>query len=60
MTGTFKQYRENIIQDAENRYLVQLMNSTEWNIKEACKVADLSRPRLYALLKKYDISRASS
>ena len=60
LTGTFKQYRENIIQDAENRYLVQLMNSTEWNIKEACKVADLSRPRLYALLKKYDISRANS
>ncbi len=58
--STLKQYRENIIEEAEKSYLVKLMDSTGWNIKDACKFSDLSRPRLYALLKKHNISRNAS
>ena len=57
MLISFKQYREQTINDAEQRYLGQLMDETGWNVKEACRVSDLSRPRLYALLKKHGISR---
>lgn len=53
----FRKYREEIIHEAERHYLGNLMDSAEWNIKRACKISRLSRPRLYALLKKHDISR---
>lgn len=57
--ATFKQFRENIIHDGEKNYLQQLMDDTEWNIRDACRISELSRPRLYALLKKHNISRNS-
>ena len=56
----YKQYREDIVLKAEKHYLVSLMNNTVWNIKQACKISELSRPRLYALLKKHDITRANN
>jgi len=52
-----KKYRDTVIQEIEAQYLVKLMKATSWNIKEACSLSGLSRPRLYALLKKYNISR---
>ncbi len=55
--GTYKQYREDVVHKAEKHYLLNLMDNTGWNIKEACKNSGLSRPRLYALLKKHHISR---
>jgi two-component system NtrC family response regulator len=49
--------REAAIMETESSYLRNLMNHTAWNIKEACRLAVLSRPRLYSLLKKYHITR---
>lgn len=54
---TFKQFRDRILQQAEQSYLEDLMNATDWSIKKACKTAGLSRARLYGLLKKHKISR---
>jgi two-component system NtrC family response regulator len=53
-----RHFRENAISEAEQQYLYDLMSLTGGNIKEACKISGLSRPRLYALLKKYHISRS--
>ena len=41
----------------EKQYLTNLLSVTDWNIKETCRLADISRPRLYELLRKYDLSR---
>lgn len=55
--STLKDFREVTIIDAEKKYLENLMSLTKGNIREACTTSSLSRPRLYALLKKYKISR---
>ncbi|MCF8079716.1 MAG: sigma-54 dependent transcriptional regulator [Desulfobacterales bacterium] len=47
--------REKALAEAEKRYLQDLMRAAKGNISKACKIADLSRSRLYTLLKKYDI-----
>lgn len=52
-----REFRESAVAEAEQGYLYELMSLTEGDIKEACKLSGLSRPRLYALLKKYHISR---
>lgn len=52
-----KEFREAAIEEAESRYLKDLMNLTGSKIKEACRLSGLSRARLYALLKKHKISR---
>lgn len=56
---TLKQYREEGICSLEKEYLENLMIKTRWNIKEACQISDLSRSRLYGLMKKFQISRNS-
>jgi two-component system NtrC family response regulator len=56
---SLRDFRENAIFDAEQHYLEDLMSLTGGDIKEACKMSGLSRPRLYALLKKYHVSRLS-
>ncbi len=50
-------YREKAIAEAEKEYLENLMKITAGNIKESCRISGLSRPRLYALLKKYNITK---
>jgi DNA-binding NtrC family response regulator len=47
--------REKVMAEAEERYLQELMQVSKGDISTACKIADLSRSRLYTLLKKYDI-----
>ena len=49
--------REAAIAEAEAHYLKKLLALTEGNIRQACRIADLSRSRLYALMKKYSISK---
>lgn len=52
-----RDYRESAVAQVEKEYLTHLM---EWNgksIREACHVSGLSRPHLYALLKKHGIRR---
>jgi two-component system NtrC family response regulator len=56
---TLRDFRENAISEAEQQYLYDLMSFTGGDIKDACKISGLSRPRLYALLKKYHISRSA-
>ncbi len=52
-----KGFRESALQEAERQYLEDLMSIAGSNIREACRISGLSRPRLYALMKKYRISR---
>ena len=54
---TLKDYREDAILQTEKQYLENLIKHTEGNIKEACRISGLSRPRLYALLKKFNITK---
>lgn len=57
---SYKKYREHVFNHAEKPYLKKLLTTTGWNIDEACTISELSRSRLYALLKKHDISRSRS
>ena len=52
-----RDYRETLVTEAEKTYLQNLMATTGGNIEEACRISGLSRPRLYALLKKYQITK---
>jgi two-component system, NtrC family, response regulator len=54
---TLKDYREDAILKSEKQYLESLLKLTEGNIKEACHTSGLSRPRLYALLKKFNLTK---
>jgi len=60
LTGTslpnLKEVREEAICKIEQHYLKELMDHTKDNIETACKVSGLSRSRLYALLKKYNLT----
>lgn len=54
---TMKDFRDTAISEAERRYLTELKTVSGGNIREACRISGLSRPRLYALLKKYGLTR---
>ena len=55
-----KAYREEAIAIAEREYLERLIRTTDGKVKEICRLSGLSRPRLYALLKKYNITRQTA
>jgi len=57
ISGRLKDFREQVLSKAERKYLKNLMSMTQWKIQDACRISNLSRPRLYALLKKYAITR---
>ncbi len=54
---SFKEFREEVMAREEHRYFTELMRRTERNIGEAQNIADVSRTRLYELLKKHGLSR---
>ena len=54
---TLKSYRDAVVQNAEKKYLHSLMSFVAGNIQKSCLLSGLSRPRLYALLKKHQIAR---
>ncbi len=54
---SLKDFRQNIIANAEKKYLENLMKNLNWDIKLACKHSGLKRARLYQLLKTYQISK---
>ncbi len=56
---TLQDYREELLNRAEQHYLTTLMSQAHTDIGLACDISGLSQSRLYALLKKYDISRKS-
>ncbi|HNY66088.1 MAG TPA: sigma-54 dependent transcriptional regulator [Deltaproteobacteria bacterium] len=53
---SLKDVREEAVSEIEVQYLKELLRQTKSDIKTACKISGLSRSRLYALLKKYEIS----
>lgn len=52
-----KQLREQIIDQVERTYLSKLMPKADYDLMKVSKVSGLSKPRLYALLQKYNITR---
>ncbi|HWI41390.1 MAG TPA: sigma-54 dependent transcriptional regulator [Verrucomicrobiae bacterium] len=50
-------YRDSIWEEAERRYLHDLMASAGNDIAEACRISGLSTSRLYALLKTREVPR---
>ncbi|MBW6512237.1 MAG: sigma 54-interacting transcriptional regulator [Desulfuromonadaceae bacterium] len=49
-------FRSGIFSLAEKRYLASLVRYAGQNVSQACRLAGLSRSRLYSLLKKHQIS----
>lgn len=52
-----QEFRDSVYAQAEKQYLLDLMEISAKDIPEACRISGLSQSRLYALLKKYSISR---
>lgn len=52
-----KDYRADALAELESQYLKELISISGGEIKKACDLSGLSRARLYALLKTYDIQR---
>ncbi len=50
-------YRDAVYHEAEKNYLHDLLALAEQNIAEACLLSGLSQSRLYALMKKHDVTR---
>jgi two-component system NtrC family response regulator len=53
LSQTLKARRQSILDVLEQDYLKDLMSNTDGDIRKACEISGLSRPRLYSLLKKY-------
>ncbi len=54
---SLKEFRQVSYAQLEQKYLRQLLSISNGKIKEACKIADVSRGRLYELMKQYDIQK---
>jgi two-component system NtrC family response regulator len=52
----WQEYRKHHISKGEMRYLHELISLAGGNIMKAAKISGLSRPHLYGLLKKYNLS----
>lgn len=52
---TLRDYRESAVARIEKEYLTRLVGGCGGSILNACRVSGLSRPHLYALLKKYGL-----
>ncbi|MFZ5571785.1 MAG: sigma-54-dependent transcriptional regulator [Thermodesulfobacteriota bacterium] len=55
-----REYRQEVIQDAERRYMAHLLRRVGQDIKTAIEVAGVGQARFYALLKKYRLSRKNN
>ena len=53
----YREFRQSVVDEAEKKYLRNLMALAHGNIKKACHLAGLGRTRLYTLLKKHAVSR---
>ncbi|HDQ39920.1 MAG TPA: sigma-54-dependent Fis family transcriptional regulator [Desulfonatronum sp.] len=50
-----KEYRARVLAEIESRYLRKLLRIAENNIAKACEISGMSRPRLYAMIQKYNL-----
>ena len=57
---SFKEYKNRVNENAEIHYIRELISASGNNVKEACRLAGVSRARLYQLLKKYNLSITSN
>jgi two-component system NtrC family response regulator len=57
---TIQEMREKVVDEAERKYLHDLLSFTRGNIQEASRISGLSRSRFYLLLKKHKISKSFS
>ncbi len=55
--GTWREYRKNVLDEAERAYLNWLLRSSQGDIRRAADIARLSLPRIYALLRKHRMVR---
>jgi two-component system NtrC family response regulator len=53
-----KQLRDQVTEQLESGYLRRLMSQTYHDLDRVSRLSGLSKPRIYALLKKYDIPRS--
>ena len=53
--GSLKEFRHREMARLEKEYLEELLARTKGDINEVCRISELSRSRLYALMKAYDI-----
>jgi DNA-binding NtrC family response regulator len=53
----FKDFREQVVGELEQKYLRDLFQTARGNVQQACTLSGLSRARLYALLKKHGLTR---
>nr|WP_320011779.1 sigma-54 dependent transcriptional regulator [uncultured Desulfobulbus sp.] len=54
----FKEYRKQLTLDIERHYLHMLLHASEGDITTACSISELSRSRLYDLLKIHGLTNA--
>jgi len=54
---SLSEHRSMVMAQVERDYLETLMDVTDWNIPKSREISGLSRQRLYALLKRYGITR---
>ncbi len=55
-----RQGRAEALAHFEKQYLKELLHRTGGNMRKACTISGLSRARIYALMKHYDLSRPSA
>jgi two-component system NtrC family response regulator len=55
---TLKQLRDQVTEQLESIYLRRLMSHTQKDLDRVGQLSGLSKPRIYALLKKYDIPKS--
>jgi two-component system, NtrC family, response regulator len=53
----FNEYKDSVLSEAEKKYFTRLMEITQGDVSQACKISGLGRTRLYVLLKKHGVSR---
>lgn len=56
---TWSEFREEAMAEAEKRYFAGLLVKTGGDVRRTCKIADISRARLYQIMKKNDMTRTS-
>ena len=52
----FKQFRQQTLDQAEQRYLSDLVLAAQKSVETACSLSGIGKSRLYELLKKHDLS----
>ena len=59
LSQDLQNYRDRIVEKAEEKYLAELLELTNGDLRRCLKISGLSRSRFYALLKKYNMSLQS-